>query len=227
MASTHINIDRLEEDLTDHPDRVFVATLVSGLMEGFDTGLQVLPSESMECRNLRSAQAEAEFVTEALLLEVEKGYVIGPYATPPFPVYRVSPLGVAIGKYSGKKRLIIDLSAPHDNPRHKSLNELINKDNYSLSYVRIDDAIQAITRYGRDAGLCKCDIVDAFKLCPIKPELWHLYGVKWQGEYYFYCRLAFGSRSSPKLFDYLSQAVCWIAHHKYGIECIFHLLDDF
>ena len=37
----------------------------------------------------------------------------------------------------------------------------------------------------------------------------------------------FGSRSSPKMFDWLSQAICWIAHHNYGIDFILHLLDDF
>ena len=37
----------------------------------------------------------------------------------------------------------------------------------------------------------------------------------------------FGCRSSPRIFDNLSQAICWIAHTKYGVQTIFHLLDDF
>ena len=45
--------------------------------------------------------------------------------------------------------------------------------------------------------------------------------------YYVYVRLVFGCRSSPKIFDTLSQAISWIASHNYGIETIFHLLDDF
>ena len=40
-------------------------------------------------------------------------------------------------------------------------------------------------------------------------------------------RLVFGSRSSPKLFDTLSTAVCWIAKNNYSIDNILHLLDDF
>ena len=43
----------------------------------------------------------------------------------------------------------------------------------------------------------------------------------------FYHRLAFGCRSSPKIFDLLSQAICWIAANNYGLEKILHLLDDF
>ena len=61
-------------------------------------------------------------------------------------------------------------------------------------------------------------VVDAFKLVPIHPSQWHLCGVKWNGAYYFYPRLVFGSCSSPTIFDWLSQAVCWIAKHNYGIE---------
>lgn len=45
--------------------------------------------------------------------------------------------------------------------------------------------------------------------------------------YYFYTRLAFGCRPSPKIFDQFSQAICWIVKNNYGIECILHLLDYF
>ena len=79
-------------------------------------------------------------------------------------------------------RLIVDLSASHNNDEHSSLNQLINKVDYSLSYVKLDDAIQEIRDKGQGSWLCKTDIVDAFKQIPIHPSLWHLYGVKWNGE---------------------------------------------
>jgi len=75
--------------------------------------------------------------------------------------------------------------------------------------------------------LCKTDICDAFKLLPIRKDQWHLYGIKWNGQYYFYQRLDFGCRSSPVLFDHLSKTICWIMQHNYGIEHVLHLLDDF
>jgi hypothetical protein len=37
----------------------------------------------------------------------------------------------------------------------------------------------------------------------------------------------FGCRSSPKIFDWLSQAVCWILTNNYGVKNVLHLLDDF
>ena len=53
--------------------------------------------------------------------EVKRGFLVGPFRTPPFSLYRVSPLGLAEGTYSGKMRLIVDLSDPHNSDKHTSL----------------------------------------------------------------------------------------------------------
>lgn len=176
---------------------------------------------------MRSALQNVDTVDELLSKEVEKGFLAGPYKAPPFESYRVSPLGIAEHKYSKKKRLIVDLSAPHNNDTHPSINELIDKQECSLSYVKIDDAIKIIVQCGQGALMCKTDISDAFKLVPILPSQYHLFCVKWRNSYYYYTRLAFGCRSSPKIFDQFSQAICWIAQNNYKIESILHLLDDF
>ena len=47
-----------------------------------------------------------------LTKNVRMVFLYGPFSKPPFDKYRVSPLGLAVGKYSGKKRLIVDLSSP-------------------------------------------------------------------------------------------------------------------
>lgn len=99
-----------------------------------------------------------------------KGFFLyGPFDSPPFEHYRVSPLGIATGKYSGKKRLIVDLSSPHEGPFNVSVNDLIDKDSCSLTYVKLDDAIRALCQYGKGALMCKVDISDAFKQLPIRP----------------------------------------------------------
>jgi hypothetical protein len=227
QASTPINVDKLRQELLLHPDREFVDKLLTGLVDGFDTGISSVPLTSFQCKNLRSAIRDPEFVSTALQSEVDDGYMIGPFDEPPFQSYRISPIGVAEGKYSGKKRLIIDLSAPHDHPSIPSINALISKEEHSLTYVRVDDAITVLKKLGRNACMCKIDVRAAFKNIPLAPAIWHLYGVCWDSKYYFCCRLAFGCRSSPKLFDLLSQAICWIAANNYGISHILHLLDDF
>ena len=227
IQKSSVNVIKLEEELTTHPDRTFVSYLTEGFKSGFDTGLSVLPKLSFECENLLSAKKDAITTTELIQTELDRGYLIGPFNNVPFETYRINPLGIAIGKYSGKKRLIVDLSAPHENEQHKSLNELIDKEEFSLSYVTIDNAIQKIKELGREAWLCKVDVRDAFKLVPIKETLWPYHGVKWNNKYYFYTRLVFGSRSSPKIFDSLSEAVCWILQNNYDIQHVLHLLDDF
>jgi hypothetical protein len=226
-ASTPINIDVLEFELTRHPDRVFVNKLIHGLREGFSTGMSQVPSKSYVCKNLASTKKFPDAVTAIIKTEIDKGYLLGPFDDPPFATYRISPIGVVEKKYGGKMRLIVDLSAPHENIENPSINELINKEEFSLSYVRIDDAIKVIRGYGTGSWLSKLDIVDAYKIIPIHPQEWCMYGIQWLNKCYFYHRLVFGSRSSPKLFDMLSTAICWIAENNYHIEAIFHLLDDF
>ncbi|CAG2195331.1 unnamed protein product [Mytilus edulis] len=104
---------------------------------------------------------------------------------------------------------------------------MIDKEECSMSYVKIDDAIRIILKLGRNSTLCKYDISDAFKICPYLPSQWPLFCFKWQSFYYYYVRLTFGCRSSPKIFDTVSQAICHIAEKNYKIKNILHLLDDF
>ena len=201
--------------------------MIDGFSYGFHTGLKKLPSSTLELNNLLSARCQPEITRNLISKEVKKGFLSGPYENMPFPVYRVNPIGVAEGKYSNKKRLIVDLSAPHDDTSDTSLNSLIDKEEYSLNYVTTDHAIKIIKQTGINSCMCNADISDAFKLVPIHSTLWPFHGIKWEGKYYFYTRLVFGSHSSPKIFDSLSRAICWIAKNKFHIDNILHLLDDF
>ena len=186
-----------------------------------------LPTTSYECKNLLSASQNPDKVSELINYELEKGYLMGPFEQPPFDLYRVNPIGLVQGKYSNKYRLIVDLSAPHNNEEHASLNSLIDKDEYSLSYVKLDDAIAKIREYGKHSTLCKLDVVDAYRNIPTLPSQWKYLCIKWKGLYYFYTKLSFGSRSSPKIFSLLSEAIHWILTNNYGVECLLFLLDDF
>jgi hypothetical protein len=210
-----------------HPDRDFVHYLINGLTNGFDTLVANTTLPTKECKNLQSARNQPEAVDALITSDVMNGFLSGPFTRPPFAAYRVSPIGVVEGKYSKKKRLIVDLSSPHEDSEHVSINDLIDKDLCSLTYTKLDDAIAAILRYGVGTQLNKTDISSAFKIIPILPSQYHLFCIKWNGQYYYHTRLAFGCRSSCVIFDKLSQAICWIAKNNYGIATIFHVLDDF
>ena len=111
MTPTPIDIDRLEIELTEHPDRDFVFKLVNGLRDVFFTGIDVPPTISFECPNNKSAKCQPDIVNNLIDAEVQKRYLVGPFQKPSLSTFRVSPLGVAEGTYSGKKHLIVDLSA--------------------------------------------------------------------------------------------------------------------
>lgn len=224
--STPINVPKLGQALKNHPNRCFVNYLLTGLIQGFFAGLLWLPYHSFSCNNLLSAVKEPEIVDSLLQKEVKKGFMIGPFDKSPFSTCRINPIGIATRKYSGKKRLIIDLSAPH-NDAAQSINSLIPLAPFSLFYATVDDAIKFIKIAGRGAWLAKADISDAFKVMPLHPSQWHLFGVKWREKLYFSVRLTFGCRSSPKIFDTLSEALCWILLNNCKLPHVLHLLDDF
>ena len=51
--------------------------------------------------------------------------------------------------------------------------------------------------------------------------------MKWDEKYYFFTRICFGSRSSPKLFTLLSKVIHFIATNNCLIRELLYLLDDF
>jgi hypothetical protein len=224
-----INIKAFDTESLGYPDTELRFFVLHGLREGFKTGLAYLPTISHECPNLLSSRKIPTITTDLLRTELKKGFVIGPFDYPPFSTVRINPLGVAESKYSGKKRLIVDLSSPHDSEDISNLNDLINKEDFSLSYVKVDDAIRLIKTLstGEPLYLCKTDMEDAFKQVPLHPTMIPYHGVKWNKQYYFYTRLVFGSRSSPKLYDQLATVVAWILENKYNVTPLLHLLDDF
>ena len=126
-----------------------------------------------------------------------------------------------------KENIILDLSSSHNNVDHLSINELIDNDLCSLSYIKLDDAIRIIHEFGPNSMCCKLDISDEFKHLPISPKQQHRFCFKWDNLYYNFVRLPFGCRSSPRLFDMLSRSICWIVKSDYNISVIFYLLGAF
>ena len=66
MTPTPIDTDRLAMELAEQPDRVFVTTLITGLREGFFTGISVPPLVSLECPNNMSAKSHPQVVDDVV-----------------------------------------------------------------------------------------------------------------------------------------------------------------
>ena len=222
LVSSPIDIYRLELELTHHPDRNFVNHLLSTLKEGARIGYSG-PRSSRVSPNLISAAQHPDVVSFNLHKEIALGRVAGPYPSPPLPKFQCHPVGVIPKKHSTEWRTIYHLSYPLG----ASINDHIPKDPYSLSYVRVDDAIHILQSLGRGAFMAKTDLKSAFRLIPIHPDDWHLLGIHWQSQYYVDMYLPFGLRSAPFLFNQLSDGLEWILKNNYGIQHAIHILDDF
>lgn len=118
--------------------------------------------------------------------------------------------------------MIIDLSFP----KHSSINDGIHDIFAKVNYQSVEDAIRKILDCGPTPFLAKCDVKSAFRLLPVRPDMYHLLGFHWQDSFYFDKCLPMGARSSCQLFETLSSAIHFLAE-KIGIQGLVHYLDDF
>ena len=162
--------------LREHPDRIFVTKLCSYLKTGTDIGYTGSRTARFS-KKLPTALAMSEIVSENLAKEVALGRVAGPFSTPPFPTLQVSPIDLVPKKHSTKFRTIFHLSFPKSEVT--SINYSISKEDHSLQYITIDNAIQRILRLGRGCFLAKTDIESAFRRIPLKPSDNELFGMFW------------------------------------------------
>ena len=126
-------------------------------------------------------------------------------------------------KTAGEFRLIHHLSFTKGLP----VNDGISRENSSVSYAIVEDAIQTIKSVGQGCYLAKTDIKNAFRIIPVRCQDDHLLGMSWRGLYYYDRCMPMGCSSSCKTFEIFSSAVEWIAKKKLSIVHILHLLDDF
>ena len=165
-----------ERELASHPDRNFVQHVVSGIKDGFSIGFEG-PQVAHSAGNMSSVKEHPEVVEEYLDTEVALGRVLGPFERPPLPDFRCSPIGVVPKKEKNKFRLIMNLSAP----RGDSVNDFIDKERFSLSYVTVDNAIDQVVSVGRGCLLSKVDVEAAFRIVPVSPDDWNLLGFSFRG----------------------------------------------
>ena len=196
--------------------------LADGFIHGFPLHFEG-PRLAYAAPNLLSARQQPSVVDAKLAKELTAQRIAGPFDTPPFSQFRISPLGVVPKKTPGAYRLIHHLSYPTGG----SVNDGIAFAHSTVSYARIDDAIQLIKQAGVGCFLAKTDIQNAFRIIPIRPDDYNLLGMCWRGQYYYDRCMPMGCSSSCQTFEAFSTAIEWIAKRLLGIPLMIHLLDDF
>ena len=105
-------------------------------------------------------------VNDKLSKELAGGRIVGPFDSPPFETFRVSPLGIVPKKLPGEFWLIHHLSYPES----LSVNDGIPKELATVKYATIDDAVRLIKAIGKGCFLAKTDIKSAFRIIPVAPR---------------------------------------------------------
>ena len=89
-----------------------------------------------------------------------RGRVAGPFPSPPLPNLQVSSFGVIPKKgQPGKWHLIVDMSSPHGS----SVNDGIDRDEFSMHYIHLDQIINMIAKHGPGALIAKFDVEAAYR----------------------------------------------------------------
>ena len=203
-------------------DAGVVRYLEEGFTHGFRLGYEGT-GQGTASQNLKSAYEHPEVISGKLGKEYDKGRIAGPFQTPPFHPFFVSPIGVVPKKQPGSFRIIHHLS----HPREASVNAGIPDSNAVVHYASTDDAIQCIKSMGRDCWLVKMDVQSAFKIIPVHPDDYYLLGFSWDGLWFYDKTLPMGCRSSCSIFEKLSSCVEYICVTELEIDGVVHLLDDF
>ena len=221
-VSTPLDWREWDEALSSHPDQRLRSYLVNGLRVGFRVGYNYRTPCVKSRRNMASASANPDVVREYLATECAEGRVMGPFSPEDFPLVHVSRFGVIPKGSTGKWRLIVDLSSPEGG----SVNDGVDANLCSISYVGVEEAAREVATVGRGALLAKVDVKSAYRNIPIHPHDRWLLGMQWDGALYIDTALPFGLRSAPIIFTAIADAVQWILQQQ-GVRFVIHYLDDF
>ena len=151
--------------------------------------------------NHPSANRHPQEVLRYLCKELRLRTIFGPYLTSPFPqsFTGISPLSTRPKKHSMKRRIIVDLSWPPDQP---SVNSGIPKDTfmetaYKIRYPTIDTLCKRAILIGPRAVGWRKDMERAFLQLPLDPIFYSALGIIFSGGIFFNKMAVMGCRSAP------------------------------
>ena len=132
-------------------------------------------------------------------------------------------------KPTGALRIIVDMSSPRDRDTEVpgwlwapslpgAVNTSIDPAKFPARMSSVKAFIRMLYSVGRGAVVCKIDWCDAYKHLKVRPEDLRLQVIQFAGRYFVELKLVFGARSSPGLYDGVSNVVKEIAVTQSDIE---------
>ena len=217
-----INPYRLEVYL-DGYDVTSKNELLFGVKHGFRIHSSLESRLGYDYKNHFSAVQFSSLVSQKIDRELSLDRIAGPFHFAP-PGLIFSPLASVPKRGDpGEIRLIHDLSFP----KGDSVNQFIPREYCQVVYELVDDCIEIICEIGVGCMIAKADIMNAFRILPIHPDSYRLFGFQWQDMYYFDKCVPMGCSESCQIFEKLSVALQWIVCNKFGTTHMSHILDDF
>lgn len=191
--------------------------------------MQVLCLRSTDhvTRNHKGATDFPSAVDSYLSVELDRGAVIGPFASNPFsrPIM-VSPLNSVPKPNTSERRMILDLSWPTGSSINDAIPDRIYLSQpYSLVYPTIDTIADRVAFLGRGCLLFKRDLKRAYRQFPIDPFDYPLLGYQWDSNLSFDVVLPMGLKTAAMACQRSTSAVC---HMLLQDGChVVNYLDDF
>ena len=210
----YIDVDTDESDLLQY------------VQFGFPLGYMGPTSPTENIDNHDSATRFPTHVDGFVAAEIGEGALLGPFGAPPFtPWAHVSPIMSRPKAEGGKRRIITDLTFPHNS----SINAYVMK-NSALGDVRdhtlpsVVDLVKALRSVGPGAYLCTVDIARAYKNFVSDPLDWPLLCLRWRGSYYLDVSMPFGARASSCFMQRVANFIVRVLRDE-GVTAIMYLDD--
>ena len=146
--------------------------LYLGLTNGFKLHYKGPVSSRFE-PNHASVGKDPQLLRDKIASELQKGFTVGPFKSPPFSPFIVSPVGLVPKKEVGKYRMILDLSFPKDGT---SVNAFIPREFCTVKYEDFHYICDMVVENGRGCLIANTDIESAFSILPISPFYYWLLG---------------------------------------------------
>ena len=210
-AETRVNVLALKKSILKAKDKMSrtemnrAKKLLKHLQFGADS-LQMSDLPPITAKNGRNVYIHGKYLTDTIGTWVKRGFVAGPFDTPPVPGFRANPLGVVVK--NGKIRPILNMSGPVG----ASFNENVDESKMERLHMGTAKEFSYLLRdAGQGSKFSKFDIKDAYKLIPAKTEDFRLQGMQWLGAYFVDTQLIFGATPAVANYDNLGGTTLEVA----------------